>query len=73
MDIELAGRTGCCLCEEARDTLVALGLEFRWVDVDQDPELHRRFTHRVPVLLVDGKVVAEGRIGAAAVVKAIAR
>lgn len=73
MDIELVGRSRCGLCEEARDTLIALGLEFDWVDVDDDPALHQTYTHRVPVLFVDGKVVAEGRIGAASVLKAIGR
>lgn len=73
MAIELVGREGCGLCDEARATLRALGLEFQEQDVDDDPYLHLAFTDRVPVLLVDGRVVAEGRIHAAAVRRALSR
>lgn len=71
MDIELVGRAGCGLCEEARDALTALGVEFEWVDVDDDPYLNQAYSDRVPVLFVDGKVKAEGRIGPAAALKAV--
>ena len=35
-------------------------------DVDADQELYRLYDFRVPVLLVDGRVVAEGVIDARA-------
>jgi glutaredoxin len=73
MDIELVGRAGCGLCDEARATLRALGVEFDEQDVDSDPYLHQSFTDRVPVLLVDGRVVAEGRIHAASVLRNLSR
>jgi len=73
MAIELVGRSGCGLCDEARATLRALGVEFQEQDVDDDPYLHQAFTDRVPVLLVDGKVVAEGRIHAASVLRSLSR
>ena len=71
MAIELVGRSGCGLCDEARATLRALGVEFEEQDVDHDPDLHQAFTDRVPVLLVDGQVVAEGRIHAASVLRTL--
>lgn len=71
--IELIGRSGCGLCEEARATLRALGVEFEERDVDDDPYLHQVFTDRVPVLLVDGQVAAEGRLHAASLQRALAR
>lgn len=73
MVIEVVGRSGCGLCEEARDTLGALGIRFEDRDVDADPALHERFTDRVPVVLVDGRIVAEGRVHAASIVRALAR
>jgi len=71
MTIELVGRSGCGLCDEARGTLRALGVDFEEHDVDDDPYLHQAFTDRVPVLLVDGQVVAEGRIHAASVLRTL--
>ncbi|MBO0743877.1 MAG: glutaredoxin family protein, partial [Candidatus Dormibacteraeota bacterium] len=65
MAIELVGRSGCGLCDEARTTLRALGVDFEELDVDDDPYLNQMFTDRVPVVLVDGRVAAEGRIHAA--------
>jgi glutaredoxin len=73
MAIELIGRPGCGLCDEARATLRALGVDFVEQDVDDDPYLHQAFTDRVPVLLVDGRVVAEGRIHAASVLRTLSR
>ncbi len=73
MAIELVGRSGCGLCDEARATLRALGVDFVERDVDADPDLHRSFTDRVPVLLADGRVVAEGRIHAASALRSLSR
>jgi glutaredoxin len=73
MAIELVGRSGCGLCDEARAALRALGVDFVERDVDGDPDLHRSFTDRVPVLLADGRVVAEGRIHAASVLRSLSR
>jgi len=53
-------RQGCHLCEEAEDLLRRSGVEAAALDVDADPELFRLYDFRVPVLLVDGRVVAEG-------------
>ena len=39
-----------------------IGLEPELRDVDADPELYRLYDWRVPVVLFDGRVVAEGRI-----------
>ena len=69
--IELIGRSGCGLCDEARSTLRALGVDFEERDVDADTSLHEQFTNRVPVVLVDGRVAAEGRVHAASLRRAL--
>lgn len=65
MQIMLYTRRGCHLCEAAWDMLVALapGPPARIVacDVDGEPSLQRLYGDRVPVLVVDGVVVLEGR------------
>lgn len=52
-------REGCHLCYEARLVVARvcdeLGESFDEVDIDQDPELQRRFGDEVPVTFVDGR------------------
>ncbi|HEY8840904.1 MAG TPA: glutaredoxin family protein [Candidatus Dormibacteraeota bacterium] len=62
MDLVLVTRQGCHLCDEALALLRDLGLDPLLVDVDTDDELFRLYDWRVPVVLVDGAVVVEGRI-----------
>jgi glutaredoxin len=62
--VELVTREGCHLCEEAAGLLRRGGVEVALRDVDADPELFRLYDFRVPVVLQDGKVVAEGQIDA---------
>lgn len=62
-------RAGCGLCREAEDLVAreAAGHDVRHVDVDADPELQRAYNIRVPVVEVDGREVAEGRLAPGAV------
>lgn len=60
--VELITRAGCHLCEEAERALRGAGVLFASKDVDSDPELFRLYDWRVPVLLLEGRPVAEGAI-----------
>ena len=62
MKVVLVTRQGCHLCDEALSLLRDLGLHPELADVDANDELHRLYDFRVPVVLFDGTVVAEGRI-----------
>lgn len=62
MEIVLLTRQGCHLCDDALTSLRSLGVEPELRDVDADDQLHALYDWRVPVVLVDGRVVAEGRI-----------
>jgi glutaredoxin len=73
MSIQLVSRTGCHLCEDAAQALTAVDVPFERLDVDEDPELNRLYDFRVPVLLVDGEVAAEGKIDVQTVRRALAR
>jgi len=56
--ITLLTRSGCHLCEFAREAVARVdattGVGWVEVDVDRDPELARDYGARVPVVLVDG-------------------
>jgi predicted thioredoxin/glutaredoxin len=62
MELVLVTRQDCHLCDEALALLRELGHEPRLADVDADDELFRIYDWRVPVVLANGVVVAEGRI-----------
>ena len=62
MRLVLVTRQGCSLCDEALHLLRDLGHEPELADVDADDRLHDLYDWRVPVVLRDGKVVAEGKI-----------
>ena len=73
MNVELVTRQGCHLCEDALGLLRELGLEPDQRDVDADAELSRLSDFRGPVVLVDGRVVAEGRLDRDALSRALRR
>jgi glutaredoxin len=60
--VTLYSRPGCHLCDDARAVLVRLGVPFEEVDIDADADLQRVYFIRVPVIEVDGRIVAEGNL-----------
>jgi hypothetical protein len=64
----LYGKPGCCLCDEAREAVVAVRashpFELDEVDVSTDPDLNRRYGERIPVVVVDGEELLEGHVDA---------
>jgi predicted thioredoxin/glutaredoxin len=71
VEIVLITRQGCHLCDEALGALRSLGVEPELRDVDADDELYALYDWRVPVVMVDGRVVAEGRIDSEVLRKAL--
>ena len=59
-------KAGCHLCEEARDMLDDIAaltqFELTEIDIRSDSALFERYRYRIPVILINGKEVAEGRI-----------
>ncbi|MDO5701322.1 MAG: glutaredoxin family protein [Bowdeniella nasicola] len=76
-------RAGCHLCEvaihTAREVLAEMGSNdhddgrLHLVDVDADPELLRRFGERVPVVMVGEREIAEYRVSAGQLRRALGR
>ena len=69
----LVTRNGCHLCEDALRALQDIGYTPELADVDADDELYRLYDFRVPVVLLDGKVVAEGLVTKAKLEAALGR
>ena len=62
--VVLYGRSGCHLCDQAREQLLAMreaggGFELHEVDIDSDDALLASLLERIPVVEVDGRVVSE--------------
>jgi glutaredoxin len=61
--LTLYGKPGCHLCEEARAVVeascVGRDVDLVEVDVSLDPELHRRYGERIPVVALDGEELFE--------------
>ena len=62
MSLVLVTRRGCHLCDQALELLLSLGHHPQLADVDADDRLHDVYDWRVPVVLLDDRVVAEGKI-----------
>jgi predicted thioredoxin/glutaredoxin len=73
VEVVLVTRQGCHLCDQALALLRELGHDPQLADVDADDELFRLYDWRVPVVLADGVVVAEGRISRSSVQDALER
>jgi hypothetical protein len=63
-EVILYTRTGCHLCDEARDAILALrdeglAVELRELDIEGDERLHAELAERVPVVEVAGEIVSE--------------
>lgn len=57
MNVTFYTRSDCPLCDKAKAAIRASGasIELVEVDIDGDPDLHRRFTDDVPVVYIEGK------------------
>ena len=73
MRLVLVTRQGCSLCDQALGLLRDLGHEPELADVDADDRLHDLYDWRVPVVLRDGAVVAEGKITLEQLQKAVGK
>jgi hypothetical protein len=72
-DVVVYTRQGCGLCRTAEEHAAAEVApdHLRLVDVDGDEALTRRYHVRVPVVVVDGREVAEGRVAAGEIAAAV--
>lgn len=73
MRLVLVTRRGCHLCDQALAHLRSLGHEPLLADVDADDHLHDLYDWRVPVVLANDNVVAEGKITLEQLQKAVGK
>ena len=67
-DVVLYGREGCCLCDEARETLeqIRAGHPEAFVlherDIEADDALFKLYLERIPVIEIDGALAFELKV-----------
>jgi glutaredoxin len=71
--VELITRRGCHLCDDALELLQSMGVEPELRDVDLNSQLFADYDFRVPVVLVEGRVVGEGRLSKEVLSRALQR
>jgi glutaredoxin len=61
--VVLYARSGCHLCDLARESILSLreraGFEFEEVDIERDEELELEYGIRIPVVEIDGEELFE--------------
>jgi glutaredoxin len=62
--VTLYARSGCHLCDEAREAILRIRaegatFELDEIDIEADDALHRTYLERIPVVAVDGELVSE--------------
>jgi glutaredoxin len=62
--VTLYARSGCHLCDEAREAILRIRaegatFELDEIDIEADDDLHRTYLERIPVVTVDGELVSE--------------
>lgn len=64
MHVIVYTRSGCHLCDEAKAAIRTSGVRAHVteIDIDRDPELQRRYTNDVPVVVIDGKEAFRHRV-----------
>lgn len=57
--IEIMTKSGCCLCDDAREiieqVIAEIPVEIKMTDIESDPELLERYKEKIPVVLINGK------------------
>jgi predicted thioredoxin/glutaredoxin len=71
MTVVLVTRKACHLCDQALRLLRDLGFEPELADVDADPRLFASYDWRIPVVMLDDRVIAEGRVTRSQLEKAL--
>jgi Glutaredoxin-like domain (DUF836) len=58
VQVELFGRQGCCLCDDAREVLMRVRaihpFSLTERDIDDDERLLHAYLERIPVVTIDG-------------------
>ena len=62
MKVVVYSKENCSLCDEAKAILHELQVEFEEIDIYKDERWLERYHLMIPVIEIDGEIIAYGRI-----------
>lgn len=75
--VEVYGKRDCCLCDEAKATLLKVGrdvpFDLREVDIESAPELYATYKERIPLVFVNGRLAFKFQVEEEALRRRLAR
>jgi len=76
MKVTVYTRSGCHLCEEAKQVIESVRrratFDYEELDIDSDPQLRQLYNEEVPVIAIDGKKAFKYRVTPAELLKKLA-
>jgi glutaredoxin len=76
-EIVLYTKSGCCLCDDAKEALrlarARVQFTVREVDIESDPALHDAHRYDVPVIEIDGRRAFKHRVTVRQLVERLSR
>ena len=64
--VEIYGKRDCCLCDDAKATLIRVRREVPFeldeIDIESTPELYEIYKERIPLILINGHLAFKFRI-----------
>jgi glutaredoxin len=76
-EVVLYTRSGCCLCDDAKEALqvarAQVQFTVREVDIDSDPALYEAHRYDVPVIEIDGRRAFKHRVTPRQLVERLSR
>jgi len=66
ISLTIYGKKGCCLCEEAKETIRRVQRDFplriEEVGITSDPRIYKRYRERIPVVVLQGQEVFRSKV-----------
>jgi glutaredoxin len=76
-EVVLYTKTGCCLCDDAKEALALaraqVEFSLREVDIESDPVLFAAHRHDIPVIEIDGRRAFKHRVSAHRLIERLSR
>jgi glutaredoxin len=76
-DVVLYTKTGCCLCDDAKEALALareqIDFALREIDIESDPALYAAHRYDIPVIEIDGRRAFKHRVTARQLLERLSR
>ncbi len=75
--VDIYGKRECCLCDEAKATLLRVRREIPFdlheIDIESRPDIYEAYKERIPVVRINGRLAFKYRVDEGALRRRLAR